>query len=1075
MLTRFECAADTGEGRLSTVIGRFGDNGLDYLERIVLTAPPGFRVRRAGVRVHIHHGAQLELLPAQRRPHLLVRVNGGMWTRHPLDIDRNMERWVDLDIAPHRLKSGANTLDISSNVISRGNMTDTSLDLLGHGRRFGVTRSWYAHEPDGPWMPVRDRNWGVRLWLDATPEAEPAGDAANWRIVAPVALTVSTPHQLSAECTPFGDSRNGSLRVDWSVSGPAVVDPDGMIEAFGSGRVIVTARLGAQKQERAISALRRGPAGVIAADSPARLRAPLPPGATDLRGTWMYRPGDFTESSAHWERIHVPGTRESQGFGHPCTEPGVYMRTVPALRLHPSERLWIGLDGVAESGRLRVNNADVPGCPDLWTSACLDITEHLPRGGDLMLEIETSSARDTRFIGFPAAIGYRFTGIWQSVWLRTTGPGAIQDVHIRLDQGMALVSVGASAAVGVSLDADVMLFDPQGRRVGRQTVRLRDGEGVARFAVNESMFWSPGRPHLCLLRVDLRADGRISDTLERRCGLRTVRFQDGRLTLNGRPLRVRGVLHWAWYPELLSVDPSEQLMRRELTQIRERGFNLVKVCMFRFPERFYALCDEMGLLVWQEYPVWLTFPQENSAYDRQEWLQRYRSWVTWDRRFASVVLRSLTCEAHNPDAALAAQLVEQTRGMTGDPVSDNSAYLNQRFSDWLDCHYYRELPDFEAAIADLTAMLQSRTPPTGYLTGEDMDADTWPVPGPLARHPGWWRHTPRVTAAARAITNLDAQFGGRYAARALNASRTRALELRQRYYEIYRQRPELSGFVMTAVRDIQQTAPGLLDDINRPKWPASVWRRFNSETIFILQTRRPSRTSWAGETEALQFRLAASGESGWSGQVQWTVTGAGRRLASGRFACRAEGGAVAAVDPVYVLMPEVTRPTQMVVRCGAVGPSALYNEWSLWVYPRRQRTVSVADTWDDARWIAVRGEPVLWIAAATDETLARVPSPFWREMVVLWSPEWAPVAGRLWGGEEAWGLPIGNPFVDEPGVEAWRPILFGYNARLSTRRVDWIRWIRVGRGVVYASAIDLRVEHPLAGWLCDRMAVPNRR
>ncbi len=115
--------------------------------------------------------------------------------------------------------------------------------------------------------------------------------------------------------------------------------------------------------------------------------------------------------------------------------------------------------------------------------------------------------------------------------------------------------------------------------------------------------WDRGQPHLYHVRLSLLdSTGEPLDEVITRTGLRTVELQNWQFRLNGQPYFMRG-LNWVpadCFPGRLRRDDYTRL----LTLARESGANLLRVWGggLREKQAFYDLCDELGLLVWQEFP-----------------------------------------------------------------------------------------------------------------------------------------------------------------------------------------------------------------------------------------------------------------------------------------------------------------------------------------------------------------------------------------------------------------------------------------------------------------------------------------
>jgi hypothetical protein len=118
--------------------------------------------------------------------------------------------------------------------------------------------------------------------------------------------------------------------------------------------------------------------------------------------------------------------------------------------------------------------------------------------------------------------------------------------------------------------------------------------------------WSPDSPFLYELRVRLRRGGEVVDAVRGYIGFRTIALGGGAhgpvLHLNGRPLFQIGPLDQGWWPDGLYTPPTEEAMRFDIEAMKRMGFNMVRKHVKVEPERWYAYCDQLGLLVWQDMP-----------------------------------------------------------------------------------------------------------------------------------------------------------------------------------------------------------------------------------------------------------------------------------------------------------------------------------------------------------------------------------------------------------------------------------------------------------------------------------------
>lgn len=125
--------------------------------------------------------------------------------------------------------------------------------------------------------------------------------------------------------------------------------------------------------------------------------------------------------------------------------------------------------------------------------------------------------------------------------------------------------------------------------------------------------WSPTRPALYNLRLDLAAADGTRETLQRRIGFRTFVTQGGQFLLNGRPLFLRG----------LAINPPGRGIPPELEQSRAFAEDYVRfmkrhhVNIIRIPDHpvWYDVCDELGMMVFGGNYAGNALGKEDAAVD----------------------------------------------------------------------------------------------------------------------------------------------------------------------------------------------------------------------------------------------------------------------------------------------------------------------------------------------------------------------------------------------------------------------------------------------------------------------------
>ena len=180
------------------------------------------------------------------------------------------------------------------------------------------------------------------------------------------------------------------------------------------------------------------------------------------------------------------------------------------------------------------------------------------------------------------------SGIWQTVWVE-----AVPALHVEaltlvphLDEGCVEVTVHAAHGTATV-------------RVGGTSHRV-EVNTPTRCAVDDVRPWTPDDPHLYDVEVELGEDRVTSYVALRSFGVGPDDTGTPRLLLNGAPHRPVGVLDQGYWPDGLLTAPSDDAMVHDITTMKNLGFDLLRKHIKVEPLRWYAHCDRIGMLVWQD-------------------------------------------------------------------------------------------------------------------------------------------------------------------------------------------------------------------------------------------------------------------------------------------------------------------------------------------------------------------------------------------------------------------------------------------------------------------------------------------
>jgi beta-galactosidase len=183
------------------------------------------------------------------------------------------------------------------------------------------------------------------------------------------------------------------------------------------------------------------------------------------------------------------------------------------------------------------------------------------------------------------------------------------------------------------------LCDKDGRVVasGSAVLQLAPGASatdVQQLKVNRPKLWHPDHPNLYTLVTTIGRDGRTTDTVRTRIGIREIQFtvEDGLLINGKRFLSIGANRHQDHAYVGYAVPASDQW--RDAKLLGGAGFTS---CRSHYPQdrAFLDACDEMGILVIESNPGWQTGGDDAFT---QRVLQNAREMIRRDRNRPSVIL-----------------------------------------------------------------------------------------------------------------------------------------------------------------------------------------------------------------------------------------------------------------------------------------------------------------------------------------------------------------------------------------------------------------------------------------------------
>ncbi len=346
----------------------------------------------------------------------------------------------------------------------------------------------------------------------------------------------------------------------------------------------------------------------------------------NLNGLWEHAFTATPARPAAWDGpIVVPFSPEAplSGVGRQL-QPDEwlwYRRSFTAPDHPPGGRVLLHFGAVDQSCTVWVNGREVGSHTGGYLPFTLEVTDALYAAPEPdLLEVRV---RDLSETGVHARGKQRLdrgeiwytaqSGIWQTVWLEAVPATYVERLELvpHLETGELEVTVVArtpvqpQAVVEPRTPVEPVETKTLTARVVVSTGSTTDTAEVVpgrpvRIPLSVVRPWSPQDPHLYDVEVTLGDDRVTSYAGLRSFGVGTDAEGHPRLLLNGEPVVHVGVLDQGYWPDGLLTPPADEAMVHDIEAMRSLGFTMLRKHVKVEPLRWYAHCDRLGMLVWQD-------------------------------------------------------------------------------------------------------------------------------------------------------------------------------------------------------------------------------------------------------------------------------------------------------------------------------------------------------------------------------------------------------------------------------------------------------------------------------------------
>ena len=257
-----------------------------------------------------------------------------------------------------------------------------------------------------------------------------------------------------------------------------------------------------------------------------------------------------------------------------------------------------------------------------YSAFTVDLTDNVLYGQDNLLCVRLDSRENLNVPPFGYVIDYMtYGGIYRDVRLEVKEKVSLSDifVHTAIDFRSSPVTAQITSEITLTAsDENVTIrqyYMPKSTVAAQESLRLLCEQTVSAdttcdkkialtAAITDPLLWDTEEANLYILKTQLYQDDALLDETETTFGIREAVFKKDGFYLNGRKLRIRGLNRHQSYPYVgYAMPKSMQRLDADLLK-KELGLNAVRTSHYPQSHYFLERCDELGLLVFTEFPGW---------------------------------------------------------------------------------------------------------------------------------------------------------------------------------------------------------------------------------------------------------------------------------------------------------------------------------------------------------------------------------------------------------------------------------------------------------------------------------------
>ncbi|MGD1946808.1 MAG: glycoside hydrolase family 2 protein [Croceivirga sp.] len=359
--------------------------------------------------------------------------------------------------------------------------------------------------------------------------------------------------------------------------------------------------------------------------------------------------------------IMVPGDWNSQKEKLFYYEGSVwYKKSFNIPDYDASKRYYLHFGAVNYRADVYVNGKKLGMHKGGFTAFNFEMTKHV-KAEDNFVIVRVDNKRAADEIPTLNTDWWNYGGITRDVTIYELTPTFIEDYSLQMSQTDKKILNGYVQLNGTTKANAKVTIKIDELKVNKEV--STDENGYAKFTIPAKKVkrWSDTNPKL--YKVTFTAG---EDTIEDKIGFRQIATKGSDILLNGETVFLKGICIHEEKPMRGGRAHSMEDARMLLGWAKELGCNYVRLAHYPHNENMLRLADEMGIMVWEESPVYWTIQWGNKEVLKKA-QQQLKELISRDKNRAATIIWSMANETPQSNERLAflTNLVETAKSLDG--------------------------------------------------------------------------------------------------------------------------------------------------------------------------------------------------------------------------------------------------------------------------------------------------------------------------------------------------------------------------------------------------------------------------